>query len=70
MQNRKRQRNQGQVNTSFACANCAFEQNMQWSRHAVAKGGAVYVDGKTALDWAKGRNDTSCVSELERGMER
>lgn len=37
-----------QPNTTFTCVNCIFEQNVQWTRHMVAKGGAVYVDGKTA----------------------
>ena len=37
-----------QVNTTFKCVNCTFDHNVQWTRGGVAKGGAVYVNGKTA----------------------
>lgn len=37
-----------QPNTTFTCVNCTFDRNVVWTRHSVAKGGAVYIDGKTA----------------------
>ena len=37
-----------QVNTTFKCENCTFESNVLWTRGGEAKGGAVYVNGKTA----------------------
>ena len=37
-----------QLNTTFTCVNCTFDRNVVWTRHSVAKGGAIYIDGKTA----------------------
>jgi hypothetical protein len=44
----RRPATKAQVNTTFMCVNCTFDHNVQWTTQSVAKGGAVYVDGKTA----------------------